>query len=78
MHDKSLASTKQNLVKSKFPFINMFNHQLLTVVHAVCNLTVGVFEHLEITSSMDFGQSIGYTHIIIRVSCLDKCKQVLD
>ena len=77
MHDKSLASTKQNLVKSKFPFINMFDHQLINVVHAMCDLKVGGFEQLQINSPMYFGQRVGYTKRIIRVSSLKKYKQVL-
>ena len=46
IHDKSLASTKQNLVKRKLPYIDMFNNQGHAVLCAMRNITSGVFEHL--------------------------------
>ena len=61
MHDKSLTATKQNLIKRKFPYIGMFDHQRPDVVLTMRNITVGVFEQLEMTSSMDVDQIIGYT-----------------
>ena len=61
MHNQSLTETEQNVIKKNFLCINMFDHQGLAVVRAMNDLTVGVFEHLEITSPMDFDQIIGYT-----------------
>ena len=46
MHDKILTATKKNLVKSNFTYIDMFDHQGPTVVHAMRDLTSRVFEHL--------------------------------
>ena len=46
IHDKSLAATKQNLFKRKFPYINMFDHQVSAVVRAMRDLPSGVFEQL--------------------------------
>ena len=53
INNSSLAECKQNLVNSKFPYIDTFDHELPTVVSAICDLTVGVFDHIEITSPMD-------------------------
>ena len=50
----------QNLVKSKFPYIDMFNHEVPAVVSAMHGLTSGVFDHLEITSPMDVDQIVAY------------------
>ena len=61
MHNKILSANKQNLVKSNFPFINTFNHTGTAVVHAVRKIKVGVFEHLETTSTMDVYQRDAYT-----------------
>ena len=46
MHNKILTGTKQNLLKRKPPFIDMFDHTGPDVVRAIHNLTVGLFEHL--------------------------------
>ena len=53
IYDSSLAAYKQNLVKTKFPYIDTFDHEGPTVVGALYDLTVGVFEHLEIACPMD-------------------------
>ena len=41
------------------------------------DLTVGVFEHLEITSPMDDDKRIKYTQNILSVTSLKKYKQIL-
>ena len=46
-------ASKQNLMKRKFPYIDTFDHNGPVVIGAMHNLTVGVFEHLKITSPMD-------------------------
>ena len=38
--------TKQNLMKMKSPYINTFDHKGPAVISAMCDITVGVFEHL--------------------------------
>ena len=65
-HDKSLAAFKKNLVKSKFPYTNAFNHEGLTVISAMHHLTSRVFDYLEINYTMEFYQIIAYTQCILR------------
>ena len=36
----------------------MFDHEIPSVVRAMRDLTVGVFEHLEITSDIDFDKKV--------------------
>ena len=42
------------------------------------DLTIGVFEHLEIISAMDVYKSIKYTQRILRVMARKKYKRVLE
>ena len=58
IHDSSLAVYNQNLVKRKFPYINMFNHEVSVVVNAMRDLTSGVFVHLYIASPMYVDQRV--------------------
>ena len=53
VYDSGLAASKQNLVKRKFNYINTFDHEKPAVISAMRDQTVGVFEHLDIISSMD-------------------------
>ena len=48
VYDSSLAASKKNLVKRQFPYIDTFDHEGPVVINTMRNLTVGVFEHLEI------------------------------
>ena len=50
VYDSSLAAYKQNLFKRQFSYIDMFDHEGPVVINAIRNLTVGMFEHLEIIS----------------------------
>ena len=50
----------------KFPYIKTFNHEGPTVTSAMHDLTVGVFEHLNITSPMDVDKRLAYTQRILR------------
>ena len=43
----------------------MFDHEVPVVISAMRDLTVGVFEHLEITSTMDVGKRLAYTQRIL-------------
>ena len=43
MHDKILVANKKNLVKNKFLFIDTFDPTRPAMVHAIRDLTVGVF-----------------------------------
>ena len=51
-----------------FHCINRFYREVPTVVSAMRNLTVGVFEHLDIKSKLGFYKIIKYTDIIMVVS----------
>ena len=61
----------------KFPYIDTLNHEVPTVVFEMRNLTVGVFEHLEITSTIDLDTIIAYTQLIFRGSALKNYREVL-
>ena len=73
-HDKSLVVSKQNLVKRKFPYIITFNHEGPVVLRTMCDLTCGVFEHLEITSPMDMDQIIACMQRILTGTALKQYK----
>ena len=77
VHNSSLAVSKQNIVKRKFPYIDTFDHERTAVVNAMRDLTIGVFEHLDIPSHMDMDQRVAYTQRIIVVSALKNYKSVL-
>ena len=70
IYDSILAVSNQNLVKRQFPCINIFGHEGPVVINAVRDLTVKVFDHLEIVSSIDVDKSLFYTQRILRVSVL--------
>ena len=72
-HNKSLAASNQNLVKRKFPYIEMFDHEVPAVVSAIRYLTSEVFEHLDITSPMEVYQRIAYTQRILKLSWINNC-----
>ena len=42
VHDSSLTVSKQNLVKKKLPYIDMFNHLVPALFNAMRDLTSGV------------------------------------
>ena len=47
------------------------------VINAMCNLTVRVFEHLEIISPTYMDKRLAYTQNILRGSALKKYREVL-
>ena len=55
----------------------MFDHEGPTVVRAMRTRTVGVFEHLDITSPMDVDQRVAYTQRILRGAALKNYREVL-
>ena len=55
----------------------MFDHEGPAVVSAMRNLTVGVSDHLEITSPMEVDQMVAYTHIILKGAEVKKYRQVM-
>ena len=59
-HDSNLAVFKQNLVKRKLPYIDIFDHEGPALVSVMHDLTVGLFEHLKITSPMYLDQRVDY------------------
>ena len=70
-----LVESKQNLVKRKFPYIDMFEHEGPKFISAMRNLTVGVFEHLNITSTIDVYKMLFYTQRILRGAALKNTKR---
>ena len=59
-------------MKIKFPYIDMFDHEGLAVISEIRILTVGVFEHLEITSKLDLYIRIKYMERILRGPAIKK------
>ena len=70
-------ASKKNFVKRKFPYIDTFDHEGPAVISATHNLTVGVFEHLDVTSPMDVEKRISYMQQILRGAALKKYLSVL-
>ena len=68
---------KQNLVNRKFPYIGTFDHEGPIVVSVMCNITVGVFENLDITITIDVYQRVAYTQRILKGSALKKYREFL-
>ena len=66
VYDSILAVSKQNPVKRKFPNIDTFDHEGPVFISAMHDLTVGVFDHLKITSPMDVEKRLAYTQCILR------------
>ena len=60
-----------------FPYINTFDHEGPVVVSVMQDLTIGVFELLEINFSMDVDQRVAYTEHILRGAELNKYKSIL-
>ena len=56
----------------------MIDHEGPAVVHAMRDLTVRVFEHIEIISDMHADKSIKYMKHILIKTALKKHKQVLE
>ena len=77
VYDSSLATSKQNLVKRKFPYIYIFYYDEPVVISTMRDITARVFDHLEITSHMDVDKRLAYTQRIIRGFTLTKYREVL-
>ena len=60
IYDSGLAVYKQNTAKRKFPYIDTFNHKGPSVISTMRYLTIGVFEHLKITSTLDVEKMLAY------------------
>ena len=69
-------ASKQNHVKRQFLYIDRFYHEGPVVINAMLNLTVGVFEHLEIITPTDVDKRLACTHCIIIVSVLKNTKNL--
>ena len=77
IQDKSLAATKQNLVKNNFPYIDTFDYKGPSVVRTMRDLTRGVFGHLEITSLPGVDKRVNYMQRLLRVLALKKYNTIL-
>ena len=70
---------KKNIVKSKFTCINTFDHEVPAVVSAMWDITVGVFEHLDITPKLDIDKRVKYTERILTSPAIKKhCASLMD
>ena len=58
IHNSSLAVSTQTFKKSKFPYIDTFDHEGPAVVITIHNLTSRGFDHLETTSPMEVDQRV--------------------
>ena len=76
-YDSILTAYKQNLINMQSPFINTFYHKGSVVIIAMCNLTVNVFEHLDITYPMDVNKRIAYIQSILRETAIKKYQEVM-
>ena len=70
-------ASKEKLIKSQFPYIDMFDHEGPVVINAMRDLTVGVFENLEIILPTDVEKILAYTQRILRGDALKKYWEVL-
>ena len=77
MHYLRLMATNQNLIKIKFPYIDVFDHQVHAVVRAMRGLTVRLIEHIEITYPTDADKMIKCMQRILMGTVLNKYIQVL-
>ena len=48
----------------------MFDNEVTDMINAIRNITVGLFEHMEIMSKIDLDIRINYTEIILIGSAL--------
>ena len=55
----------------------MFDHEGPVVIGAMRNITIRLFEHLNITSHMNVDKRLAYTQSILRGAALKKYREVL-
>ena len=55
----------------------MFDHEVPAVVKMMSDLNIGVFDHLDITSTMEVDQRVSYMQHILRMDAPKKYKAVL-
>ena len=77
VHESSLAVSKQNPIKRKSPYIDMLDHEGPSVVSAMCNLTIGVFEYLEITSPVEVDKGVAYAQRTLKGAVFKNYREVL-
>ena len=63
--------------KKWFPYIYTFDHEVLVVISAMRDLTVGDFDHLEITSPMHVEKILYYMQRILIGAALKMYREVL-
>ena len=61
VYNSSLASSKYNLVKRQFTYIDTLDHEGPVVINAMQDLTVVVFENLDIISPTDVDKRLAHT-----------------
>ena len=72
VYDLSLAASKQNLAKRHFPYIGKLDHEGPMVINTMRDLTVRMFENLDINSPTNVDKRLAYTQRILRGSTLKK------
>ena len=77
MKQKYLSSTIKALRQLSKTLSRSFYHQGPAVVRSMRNLTIGVFEHLEITYVRDVDKSINYTQSLLRGAYIKMYKAFL-
>ena len=54
----------------QFHYISMFYHEGPVIISALCDLIVGVFQYLKITSPTDVDKRLAYVQRILRGAAL--------
>ena len=72
-----LRQLRKTIVRKKLPPINTFNNQGPTVVNLMRDLTVGIFEHLDITAKTDVDKSVKYIYLILSGPVLKNNHEIL-
>ena len=67
----------RKIFRSKFPRINTFNHERPTMVNAMCDLTVRLFDHMDIMVKIVLDIRIDYTEYILTVPEMEKYRTTL-
>ena len=54
----------------QFPYTDTFGNEGPVFINSMHDLTIGVFEHLEIISPIDMDKRLAYTQCILTVAAL--------
>ena len=65
------------ITTGQFPYTDTFNHEGPVVINSIHNLTVRVFENLEIISPTDVDKRLAYMQRILRGPSIKKYREIL-